>query len=459
MAFEGLSSRLQEITRKLKGKARITENDLKEVTREVKLALLEADVNYKIVKDFVKVIEEKSLGQDVLKSLTPGQQVIKIVKDELVELLGGEDAKLNFTPNPPTVIMLVGLQGSGKTTTAGKLANSIRKQGKKPLLVACDVYRPAAIKQLQVVGKQLDIPVYANEMTKDVNLIAKQALSVAISKLHDVVILDTAGRLQIDEALMQELKDVKKSVKPHEILLVVDSMIGQDAVNIAETFNNEVGIDGIVLTKLDGDTRGGAALSVKKVTGKPIKYIATGEKLSDLEEFHPERMASRILGMGDVLSIIEKAEENFDLSEAEKLEKSIRKNKFDLDDYLTQLRQMKKMGSFSSILKMLPGVGNQLANVEVDDKELNRIEAMICSMTKEERSNPKVLNASRRIRIAKGSGTTVQQLNKFMKTFEMTQSMMKNLKSPKKMKNMMRKMKINPKDLDLDSFDDLDKLQ
>lgn len=459
MAFEGLSSRLQEITRKLKGKARITENDLKEVTREVKLALLEADVNYKIVKDFVKVIEEKSLGQDVLKSLTPGQQVIKIVKDELVELLGGEDAKLNFTPNPPTVIMLVGLQGSGKTTTAGKLANLVRKQGKKPLLVACDVYRPAAIKQLQVVGKQLDIPVYANETTKDVNLIAKQALSVAISKLHDVVILDTAGRLQIDEALMQELKDVKKSVKPHEILLVVDSMIGQDAVNIAETFNNEVGIDGIVLTKLDGDTRGGAALSVKKVTGKPIKYIATGEKLSDMEEFHPERMASRILGMGDVLSIIEKAEENFDLSEAEKLEKSIKKNKFDLDDYLAQLRQMKKMGSFSSILKMLPGVGNQLSNVEIDDKELARIEAMICSMTKEERRNPKVLNGSRRMRIAKGSGTTVQQLNKFMKTFEMTQSMMKNLKSPKKMKNMMRQMKINPKDLDLENFDDIDKLQ
>lgn len=459
MAFEGLSSRLQEITRKLKGKARITENDLKEVTREVKLALLEADVNYKIVKDFVKVIEEKSLGQDVLKSLTPGQQVIKIVKDELVELLGGEDAKLNFTPNPPTVIMLVGLQGSGKTTTAGKLANLVRKQGKKPLLVALDVYRPAAIKQLQVVGKQLDIPVYANETTKDVDLIAKQALSVAISKLNDVVILDTAGRLQIDEALMQELKDVKKSVKPHEILLVVDSMIGQDAVNIAETFETQVGIDGIVLTKLDGDTRGGAALSVKKVTGKPIKYIATGEKLSDMEEFHPERMASRILGMGDVLSIIEKAEENFDLSEAEKLERSIKKNKFDLDDYLTQLRQMKKMGSFSSILKMLPGIGNQLSNVEIDDKELARIEAMICSMTKEERRNPKVLNGSRRMRIAKGSGTTVQQLNKFMKTFEMTQSMMKNLKSPKKMKNMMRKMKINPKDLDLEDFDDIDKLQ
>lgn len=453
MAFEGLSSRLQEITRKLKGKTRITENDLKEVTREVKLALLEADVNYKIVKDFVKVIEEKSLGQDVLKSLTPGQQVVKIVKDELVSLLGGEDAKLNFTPNPPTLIMLVGLQGSGKTTTAGKLANIIRKQGKKPLLVACDVYRPAAIKQLQVVGKQLDIPVYANETTKDVNLIAKQALSVAISKLNDVVILDTAGRLQIDERLMQELKDVKKSVKPHEILLVVDSMTGQDAVNIAETFNQEIGIDGIVLTKLDGDTRGGAALSVKKVTGKPIKYIATGEKLSDIEEFHPERMASRILGMGDVLSIIEKAEENFDLEEAEKLEKSLKKNKFDLDDYLAQLRQMKKMGSFSSILKMIPGIGNQLANVEIDDKEIGRIEAMICSMTLEERKNPKILNASRRIRIATGSGTTVQQLNKFMKTFEMTAKMMKEMKSPKKMKNMMRKMNINPNDLgDLDNL-------
>ncbi len=452
MAFEGLSSRLQEITRKLKGKARITESDLKEVTREVKLALLEADVNYKIVKDFVKVIEEKSLGQDVLKSLTPGQQVIKIVKDELIQLLGGEDAKLNFTPNPPTVIMLVGLQGSGKTTTAGKLANIIRKQGKKPLLVACDVYRPAAIKQLQVVGKQLDIPVYANETTQDVNLIAKQAMSVAISKLNDVVILDTAGRLQIDEALMQELKDVKKSVKPHEILLVVDSMTGQDAVNIAETFNREVGIDGIVLTKLDGDTRGGAALSVKKVTGKPIKYMATGEKLSDIEEFHPERMASRILGMGDVLSIIEKAEESFDLSEAEKLEKSLKKNKFDLDDYLAQLRQMKKMGSFSSILKMIPGLGNQLANVEIDDKEIGRIEAMICSMTLEERRNPKILNASRRIRIAGGSGTTVQQLNKFMKTFEMTQKMMKEMKSPKKMRSMMKKMNINPNDLG--DFDD-----
>ena len=443
MAFDGLSSRLQEITRKLKGKARISEDDLKEVLREVKLALLEADVNYKIVKDFVKVIEEKALGQDVLKSLTPGQQVVKIVKDELVTLLGGEESKINFTPNPPTVIMLVGLQGSGKTTTAGKLANIIRKQGKKPLLVACDVYRPAAIKQLEVVGKQLDIPVYTNENTKDVNLIAKQAVSTAISKLNDVIIIDTAGRLQIDEALMQELKDLKVSVKPHEILLVVDSMTGQDAVNIADTFNKELGIDGIVLTKLDGDTRGGAALSVKKITGRPIKFAATGEKLSDIEVFHPERMASRILGMGDVLSIIEKAEETFDMEEAAKLEKKLKKQSFDLEDYLSQLRQMKKMGSFSSILKMLPGM-NKLKDIEVDEKEFVRIEAIICSMTKVERQNPKVLNGSRRLRIAKGSGTTVEQINKFMKSFEMTQKMMKEMTSNKgMMKKMMKNMNMD----------------
>ncbi len=443
MAFDGLSARLQEITRKLSGKARISEGDLKEVLREVKLALLEADVNYKIVKDFVKVIEEKAIGQDVLKSLTPGQQVVKIVKDELVSLLGGEESKINFTPNPPTVIMLVGLQGSGKTTTAGKLANIIRKQGKKPLLVACDVYRPAAIKQLQVVGKQLDIPVYVNENTKDVKLIAKQAMSYAISKLNDVVIIDTAGRLQIDEELMQELKDLKSNVKPHEILLVVDSMTGQDAVNIADTFNQELGIDGIVLTKLDGDTRGGAALSVKKITGRPIKFAATGEKLSDIEVFHPERMASRILGMGDVLSIIEKAEESLDLEEAAKLEKKLRKQSFDLDDYLTQLRQMKKMGSFSSILKMLPGM-NKLKDVEVDDKEFVRIEAIICSMTMEERRNPKLLNGSRRLRIAKGSGTTVEQINKFMKSFELTQKMMKEMTSNKgMMKKMMKNMNMD----------------
>ena len=444
MAFEGLSSKLQDITRKLRGKARITESDLKEMLREVKLALLEADVNYKIVKEFISSVQEKALGQDVLKSLTPGQQVIKIVKDELVELLGGEESKINFTPNPPTVIMLVGLQGSGKTTTAGKLANLLRKQGKKPLLVACDVYRPAAIKQLQVVGKQLDIPVYANETSKDVVHITKQAMSVAISKLNDVVILDTAGRLHIDEELMQELKNVKQGVKPHEILLVVDSMIGQDAVNIAQSFNENLGIDGVVLTKLDGDTRGGAALSVKKVTGRPIKFAATGEKLSDIEVFHPDRMASRILGMGDVLSIIEKAEESFDLEQAEKLEKQLRKKEFDLDDYLTQLRQVKKMGSFSSLLKMMPGMAN-IKDLKVDDKEFVRIEAMICSMTKEEKKNPKLLNASRRIRIAKGSGTTVQQINQFMKSFEMTQKMMKKMQDGKNLKKMMKG--INPEDL------------
>lgn len=442
MAFEGLSSKLQDITKRLRGKARITESDLKEMLREVKLALLEADVNYMIVKEFIASVQEKALGQDVLKSLTPGQQVIKIVKDELVELLGGTESKINFTPNPPTVIMLVGLQGSGKTTTAGKLANLLRKQGKKPLLVACDVYRPAAIKQLQVVGAQLNIPVFANEQSKDVVHIAKQAMSTAMSKLNDVVILDTAGRLHIDEELMQELKNVKVNVKPHEILLVVDDMTGQDAVNVAKSFNENLGIDGVVLTKLDGDTRGGAALSVKKVTGRPIKFAATGEKLSDIEVFHPDRMAQRILGMGDVLSIIEKAEESFDLEEAEKIEKQLKKKEFDLDDYLTQLRQIKKMGSFSSLLKLVPGM-NQLKDVKIDDKEFVRIEAMICSMTKAERKNPKLLNGSRRVRIAKGSGTSVQEINKFMKSFEMTQKMMKQMQNNKGgMKKMMKGMDL-----------------
>ena len=448
MAFEGLSEKLQAVTRKLRGKSRITESDLKEMLREVKLALLEADVNYKIVKEFISSIQEKALGQDVMKSLTPGQQVIKIVKDEMVELLGGTESKINFTSNPPTVIMLVGLQGSGKTTTAGKLANLLRKQGKKPLLVACDVYRPAAIKQLQVVGAQLNIPVYSNETTKDVVKIAKQGIETAISKLNDVVILDTAGRLHIDDELMQELKNVKTSVRPHEILLVVDSMTGQDAVNIAQSFNEAVGIDGVVLTKLDGDTRGGAALSVKKVTGKPIKFAATGEKLSDIEVFNPERMTSRILGMGDVLSIIEKAEEAISQEDAEKLEKQLRKDELDLDDYLAQIRQVKKMGSLSSILKMLPGM-NKIKDLNIDDKEFDKVEAIICSMTPQEKRNTKLLNGSRRMRIAKGSGTTVQDVNKFMKSFEMTQKMMKQMKSNKGgMKKMMKNIEnMNPNDL------------
>ena len=333
----------------------------------------------------------------------------------------------------------------GKTTTAGKLANLLRKQGKKPLLVACDVYRPAAIKQLQVVGGQLSIPVFANENSKDVVKIARQAIDIAISKLNDVVILDTAGRLHIDEELMNELKNVKANVKPHEILLVVDSMTGQDAVNVAKAFNDSLGIDGVVLTKLDGDTRGGAAISVKKITGRPIKFAATGEKLSDIEVFHPDRMSSRILGMGDVLSIIEKAEESFDLAEAEKLEKQMKQKKdLDLDDYLAQLKQIKKMGSFSSLLKMIPGM-NQLKDVKVDDKEFVRIEAMISSMTKEERKNPKLLNGNRRLRIARGSGTTVQDINKFMKSFEMTQKMMKKMQNEKNLKKMMKG--INPNDL------------
>ena len=442
MAFEGLSSRLQAITKKIKGEARITESNMKEMLREVKLALLEADVNYKIVKEFINNVQEKALGQEVMKSLKPGEQVVKIVKDEMVELLGGTESKINISPNPPTIIMLVGLQGSGKTTTAGKLANLLRKQGKKPLLVACDVYRPAAIKQLQVVGGQLNIPVYSEENVKDVVGIARRAMSTAMSKLNDVVILDTAGRLHVDEELMQELQNVKKSVRPHEILLVVDAMTGQDAVNVANEFNTQVGIDGVILTKLDGDTRGGAALSVKKVTGAPIKFAGIGEKLSELEVFHPDRMASRILGMGDVLSIIEKAEASLDLEEAEKLEAQLKKNKFDLNDYLAQLKQVKKMGSFSSILKMIPGM-NKLGDIKVDDKEFDKIEAMINSMSAEERANPKILNGSRRKRIAKGSGRQVSEINRFMDSFEMTQKMMKQMKNKGNMRKMMKGLNLD----------------
>ena len=442
MAFEGLSSRLQEITKKIKGEARITESNMKDMLREVKLALLEADVNYKIVKEFISNVQEKALGQDVMKSLKPGEQVVKIVRDELTDLLGGTDSKINISSNPPTIIMLVGLQGAGKTTLAGKLSNYLRKQGKKPLMVACDVYRPAAVKQLQVVGSQLNIPVYSEEGVQDAVSIARRAINTAISKLNDVVIIDTAGRLQIDDTLMQELVNIKKAVRPQEILLVVDSMTGQEAVNVAQSFNEKVGIDGVVLTKLDGDTRGGAALSVKKITGKPIKFAGVGEKLSDLEEFHPDRMASRILGMGDILSIVEKAEEALDLEEAEKLEKQLQKNKFDLDDYLAQLKQIKKMGSLSSILKMLPGV-NKLKDIKIDDKEFIRIEAIITSMTAKERKNTSLLNASRRKRIAKGSGTEVHDINKFMESFEMTQKMMKQMKSKKGMKNIMKGLNLD----------------
>ena len=457
MAFEGLSERLQGITRKLKGKARVTESDLKEVLREVKLALLEADVNYKIVKDFVAVIQEKALGQDVLKSLTPGQQVIKVVHDELVELLGKEESALNMSSNPPTIIMMAGLQGSGKTTMAGKLANMLRKKGKKPLLVACDVYRPAAIDQLEVLGRQLNIPVFSDKETKDVVSIATRALKEANSKLNDVVIVDTAGRLHIDEELMEELKRLKSTIHPHEILLVVDSMTGQDAVNVAQSFNEQLGIDGVALTKLDGDTRGGAALSVKAITGKPIKFSGTGEKMNDIEVFHPDRMATRILGMGDVLTLIEKAEEAFDEEEAIRIEKRLRKQQFTLQDYLDQLRQVKKLGSIKSILGMI-GIDDQaIEKAKIDEREFVRAEAIILSMTLEEREDPDILNGKRRRRIAEGAGTTVQEVNKFIKKYTDTKLVMKSMMSGKgALGKMMKNVMKNAENMDPNSMTEED---
>lgn len=443
MAFESLSEKLQGVINKLKGKTRITENDIKEVSREVKLALLEADVNYKIVKDFTSRISEKALGQDVLKSLTPGQQVVKIVHEELVNLLGTEEVGLNISPNPPTIIMMAGLQGSGKTTMAAKLANMLRKKGKKPLMVACDVYRPAAIDQLEVLGKQLNIPVFSDKTTKNVIDIANRALKEANSKLNDVVIVDTAGRLHIDEELMNELKSLKNSINPHEILLVVDSMTGQDAVNVAQSFNEQLGIDGVAITKLDGDTRGGAALSVREITGKPIKFSGTGEKLSDIEVFHPDRMAKRILGMGDVLSLIEKAEEAFDEEQAIKLEAKLRKQSFTLQDYLDQLKQIKKLGSIKSILGMIGIDQKAIESAKIDEKQFVRIEAIIQSMTTEEREDVDILNGKRRRRIADGAGTTVQEVNKFIKQYSDTKALMKGMMSGrgpmnKLMKNIMK---------------------
>ncbi|MCX8074778.1 MAG: signal recognition particle protein [Clostridia bacterium] len=428
--FENLSDKLQNIVKKIKGQARITEKELNEMMKEIKFALLEADVNYKVVKDFIATVSEKAVGQDVLQSLTPGQQVVKIVNDELVNLLGDGNSRLNISSNPPTVIMLVGLQGSGKTTLCGKLSNYLRKEGKKPLMVACDIYRPAAIKQLETLGSSLGIPVYSEDTT-DVVSIAMNGIKQAKSKLCDVVILDTAGRLQIDEKLMNELVDVKKTVRPHEIMLVVDSMTGQEAVNVAEKFNEVLGIDSVTMSKLDSDSRGGAALSVKSITKKPIKFASVGEKLSDLEPFYPDRIASRILGMGDVLSIIDKAQEAFDEKQAIDLEKKLKKNEFDLDDYLDQMKKIRKMGSFKQILTMLPGVPKELKDVEIDEKKLLRIDAIITSMTKKERKNPKVLDASRRKRIAAGSGNKVEDINRFMNQFEQMQKMMKQLTNSK----------------------------
>ena len=437
MAFESLSDKLQNTFKKLRGKGVLTEADINDAMREVKLALLEADVNFKVVKEFVSAVKEKAMGQDVLASLTPGQQVIKIVNDELVEMMGGTNSKLTYSPSGFTTLLMVGLQGTGKTTTCGKLAAYLKKNGKKPMLAACDIYRPAAIDQLEVVGKTVDVPVFTDRGNKVAEDIALKAKKEAERRGYDVLIVDTAGRLQIDQALMDELVRVKKAVKPHEILLVVDALTGQDAVNAAEGFNEALGIDGIIMTKMDGDSRGGAALSAKKVTGKPIKFIGVGEKTDALEPFHPERMASRILGMGDMLSLIEKAQETYDEEKAAKLEKKLRKNEFTLEDFLDQMGEVQKMGGIGKMLDMIPGLG--AGKISEDDiakgeKEFKQMEAIIYSMTLEERRNPSLLNASRRKRIAAGSGQPVSKINSLIKKYEDTKKLMKQFSSPGFMK-------------------------
>lgn len=427
MVFEGLAEKLQETMKKLRGKGKLSEADVDATLREVRLALLEADVNFKVVKKFLATVKERAVGQEVLTSLTPGQSIIKIVNEELTALMGGSQSRIVISPKPPTVIMLVGLQGAGKTTSAGKLANLLRKQQKNPLLVAADVYRPAAIKQLQVLGEQLNIPVFT--MSDKINpvQIAAAAMEHARSHGQDIVIIDTAGRLHINEALMQELKDIKAAVKPHQILLVVDAMTGQDAVTVAETFNQDLGLDGVILTKLDGDARGGAALSIKAVTGCPIKFVGAGEKLDALEPFYPDRMASRILGMGDVLTLIEKAESAISLEKAQEMEKKLHKDGLTLEDFLEQMQQMRKMGPLDQILGMLPGMGNmkKLQGLTIDEKEIKHIEAIIQSMTPHERRNPAVIDGSRRKRIALGSGTRVQDVNRLLKQFSEARKMMK----------------------------------
>ena len=433
MAFENLSNKLQEVFKQLKSKGVLTEADVKAAMREVKIALLEADVNFKIVKDFIKKVTERAVGTEVLQGLNPGQQVIKIVNEELIALMGSAQAQLTFSRKPPTVFMMVGLQGAGKTTTSGKLAGQLRKQGRNPLLVACDVYRPAAIKQLQVVGKNYNIPVF--EMGTEVSPveISKKALEYAAEKHHDVILIDTAGRLHINEELMQELQDIKATVRPQEILLVVDAMTGQDAVTVAESFDGQLGVDGIILTKLDGDARGGAALSVRSVTNKPIKYIGMGEKMEDLEPFYPDRMASRILGMGDVLSLIDKVQSNIDEKEAIEMAKKMRSNDFTLEDFLAQMQQIKKMGPLKDLLGMLPGIPG-MGKLDMDalggvdpQKEMAKTEAIIQSMTKEERRNPSILNGPRKKRIAAGCGRSIADVNRLLKQFEDMKKMMKQM--------------------------------
>ena len=441
MAFESLGDKLQGVFKKLRGKGKLNEKDIKEAMREIKLALLEADVNFKIVKEFINKVSEKALGAEILESLTPSQQLVKIVNDELTEMIGGEASRLEFSPKSPTVIMMCGLQGAGKTTATAKLALHLSKQSKRPLMVACDVYRPAAVKQLEVLGSQINQPVFS--MGTDVSpvTIAKEAVAYAIKHGNDPVILDTAGRLHIDQELMQELADIKRETQPTEIMLVVDAMTGQDAVNVAKTFNEQLEITGVILSKLDGDTRGGAALSVKQVTGKPIKFASIGEKLGDLDIFHPDRMASRILGMGDILSLVDKAQAAFDEKSAAALETKIRKSQFDLDDFLEQLKQIKKLGSFSQILGMMPGMDRKMleqVDTEENAKRMLHIEAIIQSMTLEERRNPKIIGANRKIRIAKGSGTRVQDVNQLLKQFADMQKVMKQFTSGKQQKMLNR---------------------
>ncbi len=443
MAFESLSDRLQEAFDSLKGKGKISEEDVNKALRLVRTALLEADVNFKVAKDFVGRIKEKALGEEVFGSLNPVQTVVKIVDEELTELLGGTQARIAIASKPPTVIMLVGLQGAGKTTTAGKLATYLRKQGKSPMLVAADVYRPAAIEQLKVVGRQIDIPVFTIENSKDPVQIAEQAVAESVHQLKDVVIIDTAGRLAIDEEMMDELVRIKQNVKPHEILLVVDAMIGQDAVNTAEIFNERLGLDGVILTKMDGDARGGAALSIKAVTGTPIKFVGTSEKMDGLEVFHPDRMSSRILDLGDFKTLIENVQQTIDEDEAKELAKKMASNEFTLDDFLSQMRSIRKMGPLTDMLGYIPGMGkfkDQLKDIDLDGKEVRRVEAIITSMTPAERANPKLLNGSRRKRIAMGSGNKVQDVNRLIKQFEESRKMMKKMGALRKGKKGLPKL-------------------
>ncbi|MCQ2566239.1 MAG: signal recognition particle protein [Clostridia bacterium] len=442
MAFESLSDKLNGVFSKLKGKGVLTETDINEAMREVKLALLEADVNYKVVKEFVADVKEKALGEEVMKSLTPAQMVVKIVSDELTALMGGTNSKLTYASSGFTTLMMVGLQGTGKTTHCGKLAKYLKKEGKKPMLVACDIYRPAAIDQLEIVGQSVDVPVYTERGNKDVCQIAAHAKAEAERKGYNVLIIDTAGRLHVDEALMDELVRLKKEIKPHEILLVVDAMTGQDAVTAADAFHSALGIDGVIMTKMDGDTRGGAALSVRKVTGRPIKFVGMGEKMDALEPFYPDRMASRILGMGDVMSLIEKAQESIDQEKAEELEKRLAKNQFTLEDFLDQIGQVRKMGGLSKIMDMMPGVAGKVSEDQMDEgeKEFRKMEAIILSMTPQERKNPQLLNASRRKRIAAGAGTTVNKVNQLIKKYEDTKKLMKQFNSGR-MNKMAKRFK------------------